>query len=175
MTKNKVSLMEIKQALLDSRFRESLPPEIKNEVTSFLSNPSCPCNIPLYRKVLKECREQLMRYFPEREIHDELEDIKKVAENKWKVINCNIHDLQSEVRKLPNKRVQIAVSRYEEEVTAIANIVVGDIENNWSVVNCLVDEIEDKLKMLSLGRKQIAVARYKDQATILINELTVIY
>jgi len=68
MKKNKIGLIEVKAALNDSRFRKMLPSDLDEEIIKFLSNPSCPCNVPLYRKVLKDCTSQLSKYYPDREI-----------------------------------------------------------------------------------------------------------
>jgi len=76
----KVTLLEVKSALKDSRFRMSLPKSLENEVNEFLNNPGCPCHVPLYRKILKDCKEQLLKYYPNAELTDPAEEIKKLAE-----------------------------------------------------------------------------------------------
>lgn len=121
MNQNKINLLEVKQALKDSRFRETLPPDLTDEVQKFLKNPSCACNIPLYRKIFKDCGNQLRAYFPNRELENIEEEAKKMAENKFSVINCSIHDLEEKLRKLGVGRKQIAVSRYGDQVTVIVN------------------------------------------------------
>lgn len=118
---SKISLIEVKAALKDSRFRLSLPKSLDNEVNEFLNNPGCPCHIPLYKKILKECKEQLQKYYPDRELSDHDEEVKKLSENRWTVINCNINDLESKLRKLGPGRKQIDMSRYEDNVTVIIN------------------------------------------------------
>lgn len=117
----KISLIEVKAALKDSRFRLSLPKSLEKEVNEFLNNPGCPCHVPLYRKVLKECRDQLQKYYPNSEITDELEEIKKIADNQWVVINCNINDLEKELRKLGPGRKQLDIARFEDQVTVVIN------------------------------------------------------
>jgi hypothetical protein len=117
----KISLIEVKAALKDSRFRLSLPKSLEKEANEFLNNPGCPCHIPLYRKVLKECREQLQKYYPNAEIADEVEEIKKIADNQWIVINCHIDDLEKELRKLGPGRKQLDVARFEDQVTVVIN------------------------------------------------------
>lgn len=90
-------------------------------MAKFLSNPGCSCNVPLYRGLLKECVAQLEAYFPGREATNEEEEIKKLSENHWSVINCKADELEERLRRLPNGRKQIAVARYENEVTVIVN------------------------------------------------------
>ena len=119
---NKIGLMDVKLAMKDSRFRESLPPELTDDVIKYLHNPGCgPCGIQLFRKVLGTCQKQLGQYFPNREIADEKEEVMKLAENNWSVINCKTEDLENELRKLSMGRKQIAIARYENEVTVIVN------------------------------------------------------
>jgi hypothetical protein len=117
----KITLLEVKSALKDSRFRLTLPKELEKEVESFLDNPGCPCNVPLYRKILKNCREQLEKYYPNSEITDPVEEIQKLSENKWTVISCNINDLEKQLRKLGPGRKQLDMARYEDQVTVIVN------------------------------------------------------
>ena len=64
----KIGLIEVKKALKDSRFRQSLPKSLEKEVDEFLNNPGCPCHVPLYKKIIKECAEQLEKYYPSSEI-----------------------------------------------------------------------------------------------------------
>ena len=116
-----ITLLDIKQALKDSRFRDTLPPNLIDEVQKFLKNPGCACNMPLYRKILSECSDQIKQYFPNREITDIKEEVKKLSENKFSVINCSIDELENKLRKLGNGRKQIAIARYEDQVTVIVN------------------------------------------------------
>lgn len=118
---SKITLLDIKAALKDSRFRLILPKEYENEINEYLKNPSCPCHIPLYKKILKNCKEQLEKYYPGREISDYQEEITRLAENHWQVINCNISDLQSNLKNLGPGRKQISMARYEDQVTVIVN------------------------------------------------------
>lgn len=116
-----ITLLDVKQALRDSRFRDSLPESLKPELQKFLSNPGCACNVPIYQKVLKEARSQLSAYFPNRPISNVEEEVKKLAENHWKVINCSADELESELKRLPPGRKQIAVARFEDKVTVVVN------------------------------------------------------
>lgn len=122
--RQKIGLLEIKQALKDPRFINSLPKDMSEDVRKYLAQPGCgPCNIDFYRKILKFCTTQLREYFPNREIGTNEEEDKKLKENNWSVINCNIKELESELRKLPPGRKQIAMSRYQDQVTVIVNEV----------------------------------------------------
>lgn len=113
--------MDIKQALKDHRFRDSLPLEVREDVAKYLQNPGCPCNVPLYRKILKDCQAQLAAYFPGKEVTNEAAEIKQLAENHWTVINCKAHELESRLRKLAPGRKQLAVARFDDEITVIVN------------------------------------------------------
>ena len=70
---------------------------------------------------MKECRKQIKAYFPGRAIENPDEEINKMAQNNWTVINCKIQDLQKRLKQLPSGRKQIAITRYEDEVTVIVN------------------------------------------------------
>lgn len=113
--------MDIKQALLDPRFRDNLPLEIKPEVVKFLDNPAYACNVPLYRKILKDCKQNLADYFPEKIVQEEEKEIEKLSENNFMVINCHVTELQNYLKKLPKGRKQIAIARYEDQLTVIVN------------------------------------------------------
>lgn len=117
----KIGLMEVKLALKDPRFRDSLPIEFQDDIAKYLSNPGCACNLPIYRKLLKNCTKQLSDYYPGNEIVNEEEEIQKLAKNHFSVINCHISELESKLRSLPVGRKQIAICRYEEQVTVVIN------------------------------------------------------
>lgn len=117
----KITLLDIKQALKDARFRQSLPSTMSEDIQKYLQNPSCACNLPIYKKIMTECRQQIEEYFPNKEISNLNEEIKQLAENNWSVINCHISELESNLRKLSSGRKQIAITRYEDQVTVIVN------------------------------------------------------
>ena len=117
----KISLMDVKKALKDSRFRLTLPKEMEKEVDEFLNNPGCACHIPLYRKVVKDCKEQLRKYYPNLEVPDHDEEVKKLAENNWSVISCHIDELEKRLSKLGPGRKQLDVARWEDQVTVVVN------------------------------------------------------
>ena len=118
---NKITILDVKSALKDSRFRLTLPDEYEKEINEYLKNPSCPCHAPLYKKIIKDCKEQLQKYYPNREISDIQEEVKKIAENQWQVINCSVGDLEFNLKKLGPGRKQISMARYEDQITVIVN------------------------------------------------------
>lgn len=118
---NNITLADIKKALKDSRFRLTLPKEMVPDLEKFLDNPGCACHAPLYRKIAKECREQLQKYYPNMEVPDEEKELNKLAENHWSVINCHISELETKLGKLGPGRKQIDVARWEDQVTVVVN------------------------------------------------------
>ena len=117
----KITLNDIKKALKDARFRGTLPKNMDKDVEAFLDNPGCSCNIPLYRKVVKECGEQLAKYYPGLKVPDHDEEVSRLAENHWIVINCTVDELEGRLKKLGPGRKQIDVARYEDKVTVVVN------------------------------------------------------
>ena len=121
----KIGLLDVKRALRDGRFRDSLPLEFhkthEKELIKFLSDPGCACNVPLYRAILREAKTQLGLYYPGQEIMDEEQEIKQLSQNHWSVINCKADELEDRLKKLPRGRKQLAIARYEDEITVIVN------------------------------------------------------
>ena len=121
MSNRSIGLMEVKQALRDKRFRESLPTDFKEDLQKYLQNPGCACNVPIYKKVMTNAREQLQTYYPNRSIANLDEEVSKLAQNNFTVINCHVNELETHLKKLTPGRKQIAVTRYEDQVTVIVN------------------------------------------------------
>jgi hypothetical protein len=117
----KITLLDVKQALRDERFRKSLPPELDDLVRKYNQNRACPCNTKLYGRILRDCKEQVAKYFPNRELPNIDEEISKLSENHWTVISCHINDLEKKLRKLPPGRKQLDVARWEDQVTVVIN------------------------------------------------------
>lgn len=90
-------------------------------MVKFLSDPGCACNVPLYRAILQEAKSQLEAYYPGREATNEEQEIKQLSQNHWSVINCHIDEVEDKLRKLPNGRKQIAIARFQDQVTLIIN------------------------------------------------------
>ena len=123
----KIGLREIRTALKDSRFRESLPPTMKTDLTKYLQNPTCNCNLDFLLQLLRTCRPQLAQYFPGKEVSTEEEEMSYLPKNNFSVINCGVDDLEKQLRALPPGRKQLAVCRYLDQVTVIINeLDLGD-------------------------------------------------
>ena len=114
--------MDVKVAMKDSKFRAILPSEITEDVIRYLHNPGCgSCGVKLFRKILRDCKSQLRQYFPDSEIADESEEMAKLAQNHWTVINCNIDELEDKLKRLSPGRKQIDVARSQDQVTVVVN------------------------------------------------------
>jgi hypothetical protein len=118
--KRRISVHDVKQALLDERFRSTLPESLKPDVDKFLSNPGCACNHPIYQKVMQEATEQLAAYYPTKEPADP-QAAMQVSKNEWTVINCSIHELADKLRQLGPGRKQLDVARFQDQVTVVVN------------------------------------------------------
>lgn len=114
-------MIDVKQALRDHRFRESLPPELADDVRKYLQNPGCACNLPIYKRILKEAAAQIKAYFPGREPSSIEEEVSKLAQNNFSVINCHKDELETKLRALGPGRKQLAVARFEDQVTVVVN------------------------------------------------------
>jgi hypothetical protein len=117
----KITALDVKEALLDRRFRDVLPETLLPDVQKFMSNPGCACNHPIYRKVMKEATQQLAAYFPNKETPNVDDELQKLARNEWSVFSCHIDELQGRLRKLPIGRKQIEVARWQDQVTVVIN------------------------------------------------------
>lgn len=115
LTMSKLSLLDIKQSLHDERFR-NLFPEHHEEIAKFIHDPGCACNTPLLHKLLKY-KDRLQQYFPTKEIGP-IE-----TNNHWKVINCHVDELEKNLRKLNKLPKQVAVARWQDQVTVVIHEV----------------------------------------------------
>lgn len=121
MPRSKIRLLDVKQALLDARFRDRLPPEVAPDVEKFLRNPGCACNASVYRNVLRHCSRQLAEYFPDKDYLSPSDEAEGLAANHWSVISCHVSELESRLKSLPRGRKQLAVARWEDQVTVVVN------------------------------------------------------
>lgn len=168
----RLTLAEVKQALADPAFRKKLPSNLKEDIQKYEQNPGCACNVPIYRNVIRYGAKQLREYFPERDIpNPDTEMAKLESQPAWVTFSCHIDELESKLKKLPNGQKQLAVARWQDQITVIVNELYILSENNWLVVSCHIEELESKMKTLPPGRKQIALARWEDQITVVVNEL----
>lgn len=117
----KISLLDIKEALRDSRFRNSLPAIFQEDLQKYIQNPGCACNTKFYRRILQEAPQQLREYFPAKEAPDLVAELQKLAENDFHVINCHINDLEKFLKGLPPGRKQLDMARWQDQVTVIWN------------------------------------------------------
>ena len=115
----KIGLLQVKQALKDPRFRDILPLDLRDDIAKFLQNPGCSCNMPLYRRVIKECKKELVAYYPGSEVLED--DTRQEIQNNFTVINCSVLELESRLKALPPGRKQIAATRFQDQVTVIVN------------------------------------------------------
>lgn len=113
--------MDVKQALRDKRFRESLPNDFMEDMQKYLQNPGCACNVPIYKKIMIQAKSQLQAYYPNRSVANLDEEAKKLADNNFSVINCHVDELEARLRKLPPGRKQLAVARFEDTITVVVN------------------------------------------------------
>lgn len=122
----KISIQEVKEALRDSNFRLSLPPELKDDIRKYEQNPNCPCNLDVYRNILKLGAKQLKEYYPGKEVVNPDAELPPLQENRWKVINCTIGELENFLKKdAAFGRKQVAIARYQDQATIIINDLDG--------------------------------------------------
>jgi len=126
--RRRVTIHDIKQALLDERFRDSLPDDLQNDVQKFLKNPGCACNHPIYLNVMRKARKQISEYFPAKETPEEddfIKEAERLAKNDWQVINCHVDELAQALRGLGAGRKQLDVARWQDQVTVVVNHLEG--------------------------------------------------
>jgi len=113
----KISIQEVKEALKDSKFRMSLPPELKEDIAKYEKNPNCPCNLDIYRNIIKLGSKQLREYYPDKEI----ESLPPMRQNNWTVINCSVEDLEEHLKQYKFGDFQIFVARWDQHATLVIN------------------------------------------------------
>ena len=118
---NKISIKEVQEALKDINFRQSLPPELETDIKKYEKNPSCPCNLEVYRNILKYASKQLKDRFPNQEVMNPDIEMPLLVKNNWTVINCSVDQLEAKLKELAPGRLQIAIARWENQVTVIVN------------------------------------------------------
>jgi hypothetical protein len=124
---NKISIQEVKEALKDHKFKQNLPDILREDIAKYEKNPGCPCNLSIYRNILKFASKQLSEYYPSREVVNPDLELPPLQENNWKVINCEASKLEEELKALGYGRIQLAVARWEDQVTVIVNFL--DVDN----------------------------------------------
>lgn len=116
---NNITLADIKLALRDDRFKKSLPENFRDDIKKWEKNPGCGCNIPFYKKIIENAKDCLKQYYPNKDISST--EVEIFSENKFSVINCSVNDLEGLLKKMPPGRKQIAIARYENQVTVVLN------------------------------------------------------
>lgn len=122
--KSKINIHDIKQALLDERFRASLPTDLNDDVVKFLQNPGCACNHPIYVKVMQKAQKQIADYFPAKErptVEEVIKENEKASRNNWQVINCHVDELVHKLREMGHGRKQVEIARWQDQVTVVVN------------------------------------------------------
>ncbi len=117
----KISIQEVKEALRDYKFRISLPDELKADIQKYEQNPNCPCNLDVYRNVLKYGVKQLKEFYPNKEVVNPDVELPILQQNTWTVINCSVHEIENKLKALGPGRKQIVVARYEDQATVVIN------------------------------------------------------
>jgi hypothetical protein len=113
--------MDVRQALHDDRFR-SLFPELHHEIEKYVKQPKCgACAVPVVREILNKYPDRVAKYFPGRTVVRPEDEAKTLSENNFTVINCHIDQLEDKLRRLPPGRKQLAITRYEDQVTVVIN------------------------------------------------------
>ena len=110
---SRISIREVEKALKDPKFKKTLPPELDAVIIKYEQNPSCPCNIPIYNKVLKYASKQLREYFPGKEVVKPDEELLKIAENHWFVINCHVDELEKKLKEIEERPIIETDSSHE--------------------------------------------------------------
>jgi hypothetical protein len=118
---NQISIHDIKEALKNEEFRNALPENLQGDVQKFLSNPNCSCNMKIYQRILSEAETNVKAFFPNKGFVSPQQVMESVMQNNWTVINCNINNLEEELKKLKSGRKQITMGRYEDQITVIVN------------------------------------------------------
>ena len=65
--------------------------------------------------------EALRNYYPDKNLVSPEEEAVQLARNNWSVFNCSIGELELKLKNLRPGRKQIAISRFEDQVTVIIN------------------------------------------------------
>lgn len=116
-----VGIKELKKALWNQGFREMFP-ELKTQINTFLSNPNCKCNEPLYNTLLT-AKDRLEKYFGGPVKLTSQPVTKESLKSKIHVINTTKDLLESELRSLPVGPKHISLARYEDKITAVVQLL----------------------------------------------------
>ena len=102
-------MVRVKELLqYDESFRARFP-DLKPEIDEFLKDPSCPCHAGLYRKIISRVDGSWQPIKPS----------SVVEAYRFSVINCQVQELEKELRKLPVGSNVEGITRYENEITCV--------------------------------------------------------
>ena len=187
---NKLTLLDVKGAIWDKRFRE-LFPEYKDALEKFLKDPGCSCNIGIVKDLMSTKRSYAKIIFQPIEIVSPDEEDAKIK-NSWGVINCPIAELEDRLRLLDKTKRMVSAARFKDRITVITNdfqaafyVPSKPIEEhikeskvakmNWKVINTNTKELIHELRKLPEGRKMITLSRFQDQLTAIVNDMSVLF
>lgn len=109
-----VSMIRVKEMLqYDESFRSKFP-DLKSEIDDFLKDPSCPCHAKLYREIISQLRENPVRPTGVAQAF--------ASAYRFSVVNCQVNDLEKELRKLPVGSNVEGITRFENEITCVVKI-----------------------------------------------------
>jgi hypothetical protein len=74
----------------------------------------------VYRNTLKHAQKELQAYYPGRQIIDYDTEV-KLTENNWTVFSCHINDLEKNLKSLSPGQKQLALTRWQDQVTVVVN------------------------------------------------------
>ena len=118
MKQTSLTVPYIIKALHNPKFRQILAGDYTEELQSFDKDPNCLCHHKFYRLIATKEVEAFRRFYPEL---GELETSNELREDNWHVINCSVEDVLDQLRKLPPGKKQVALARYEDQVTIVVN------------------------------------------------------
>lgn len=107
-----VSMIRVKEMLqYDESFRSKFP-DLKSEIDDFLKDPACPCHASLYREILSRIKQN-----PPARPTGAAQAF--AAACRFLVVNCNVDNLEKELRKLPVGSNVEGITRFENEITCV--------------------------------------------------------
>ncbi len=186
--KNKLTVMDVKQAIWDKRFRE-LFPEYKESLDRVIKDPGCACNMNFIRSLLKH-KDRLKQYFPTKEII--LPEDEPLTPNQWLVISCPIDQLEDKIRSIPPGKRVVAAAQWKDRITVVINDVsafiqiptkpleeqleeVKTVQPKYKVINTTTKDLIHELRKLPEGKKTLCLSRWQDKITVIVNDLTTLF
>ena len=116
-----IGVKELKKALWKKEFRD-LFPDLKDKIKKFLTNPNCKCHQSLFNSLLHG-KEKLEEYFGGPVTLLTKPVTEEQLRQKIFVLNVPKDQLQLELRRLPLGPKYISLTRYENEITAVVQLL----------------------------------------------------